>query len=220
MIPTAAESMLLGNTREALDPGRRAARHVIDFLRWIFSGLPAGSYHFDVDAQDKGTDGSEIYIAYESPVDPVKVGARPAICASVGALSFSGLGIGDTAYVDWATGAKTRMDLIPTTLGISVLTTKSVEATKLAWFCVEQIWMYREEIVKTEDSLHYLGARPVISTPSAPGSLMVPSTEEEWVACTAQFPMYVTHCATTLPMNKRILREARFTAKTSTSGVR
>jgi hypothetical protein len=215
MNPTASESLMLGNVADALDPGMRAARHIIDFIRWRFSLLPVGAYHWEEEAQDKSAPGSEIYIAYEGPIDPAVCGQRPAVTVAVGTMTFSGLGIGDRIHIDWQTGAQTRMDLIPTALNINVLSTKSIEAAKLRWFIVEQIWMFRDEIVRTEGALHNIGPRPSLGTPGPPGSLMVASTEEEWVACIAQFPMYVQHCATTLPMNKRILNDVRFNPKAS-----
>lgn len=219
MTVTSAESMLLGNAAEALDPLTSATRHVIDFIRWRFSKLPAGGYHWSEDCLEKtNQEGSEVYIAHETPIDVVNVGQRPAITGVIEGISLQGVGIGDRAFVDWTTGATTRMDLIPTTLTIAVLSAVGIEARRLAWFVAEEIWMFRDEITKSHPAILKIGAQPSITKPLPPGSLVMPTTREEWTACIIQSPLYLQHCATTLPMNRRVLQDftTTITAKTST----
>lgn len=218
--PTTPETSLLGNTRDAFPPDIRVARHLIDFLRWRFSTHPDGAYRWDPPGgDDTGHQTSEIFIAHETPVNPKNVGQRPAITCAVGSLQFQGLGIGDAAFVDWTTGAQVRMDLIPTFTRVHVLSRVPLEAKRLAWYVAEQIWLFRDAIIKEEPALLHIGQRPSISEPTPAGSLVGPSTEHEWVAVVVQFPTYIQHVGTTLPMNRRILNAIHTAAKLPQTGV-
>ncbi len=211
MTGTISEDLLTSNGVGSFDPITRVAHHLIDFVRWRFSLLPAGAYRWDpaselIDSQKS----SEILIMYEGPVDAAKAGARPAITAAIGQSSFQGVGLNDRTHVDWATGAQTRMDLIPTMLRLHFLSTMPVEARRLAFFATNEIWALRDDIIVTCDDLLQIGQRPILSEPTPAGSLIaVPSVTHEWVAVTVQFPAFIQHCVTTHPMNKRILRDFR-----------
>lgn len=199
--------------KDYLPPPTRVRAHLIDFLRWRFSELPKGSYRWDPATGLRDDQGdSEVFISSAWPLNPQLVGQRPAITASSVSMPFSGLGINDLAYVDWNTGAQVRMDLIPTVTRIHVLSKIMVEAEKLAFFVTEQIWAFREAIVKSEPCLLQIGQRPMITEPTPPGALIPASgTEPDWRAVTIQLPTFIQHSVSTEPMNKRILREVRAT---------
>jgi hypothetical protein len=212
--PTTPEGML---GKGAYPPTIAVVRHVIDFLKWRFSKLPQGSYRWDPDSGD-ATDqtGSDVFISADTPIRPTVVGQRPAITVSRSQAAFQGTGLGDLAYVDLRTGAKVRQDLIPTNLMINVLSTVPIEAERLAWFVMEQIWTFREEIVKTMPELLYLGTKPMLSAASPAGSLVENSPDYEWVAVVVSFPCFLQHGATMLPLNKKILNGININATTPT----
>lgn len=219
-LATTPENDLVGNTRDAYPPDVRVARHLIDFLRWRFSRHPAGAYRWDpATGHLTGQDSSEIFLSHETPVNPQNVGQRPAVSCAVGSLGFQGVGIGDLAFVDWATGSQVRMDLIPTFTRIHVLSRVPFEARRLAWYVAEQIWAFRDAITKEEQVLLSIGQRPTISEPTLAGSLVGPSTSHEWTAVVVQFPTFIQHAVTTMPMNKTILNAINTAVKLPQPGV-
>lgn len=203
--PTIPESYL---GRDALSrvPTVQVVRHLISFLKWRFSLLPAGAYQWKPETEDSPDQtGSEIFIASDTPIRPEVVGARPAITVSRSALAFQGTGLGDVAYTDMNTGAKAFMDILPTHLVVNVLSTNPIEAETLAFFCVEQIWVLHEEIVSSEPSLLYIGSRPMISPPTPANALVAADVDHDWCVVSASFPAYLQHGAHKLPLNKRML---------------
>jgi hypothetical protein len=211
--PTTPESPYLG--RDMYPPTYQLVRHIISFLKWRFSKLPAGAYQWKPETESAPDQaGSEIFISADTPINPQQVGQRPAVTVLRAAATFQGAGIGDWAYTELATGAKVRMDIIPTNVMINVLSRLPVEAERLAWFCAEQIWTFREEIIQSEPSILYTGARPSISAPSPAGSL-VDSTDFEWCVVVVSFPAYLQHSTTKLPLNKKIVKSIGVTATTA-----
>jgi len=207
VIPTAPEAFLAG---AALPPTFEVVRHVVDFLQWRFSKLPAGGYQWrPEDGQSEpGRGQSEIVITADTPIDPVVVGQRPAITVLRGPGAFNGVGINDRAYVDMRTGAEVKMDLFPTHIMVNVLSILPMEAERLAWFATEQIWTFREEITQTLPHIILsLGQRPSIAAPSPAGSL-VNSTDHEWSVVVCGFPAYLHHSTTKLPLNRPIISGA------------
>lgn len=205
--------------REGLTPDVRISRLVISFLQWRFSLLPAGAYHWNPESEmtdDQET--SEIYLGYSTPVDPSRVGQRPAITACIDGYQFQGLSIGDLAFIDLQTGGEVKMDLIPAALRIYVLSRHPIEAKRLAWFVVEQIWSFRWAILSKDSSLHHLGPRPTVSPATPAGTLVSPGTEHEWSCVTIQFPAFLQHSSTLMPLNKSILKEARATTRLPQEG--
>lgn len=196
-----------------LPPAPRVRAHLLDFLRWRFSKLPEGSYRWDPStAARDDQSGSEIFISAAWPLNPAQVGQRPAITATSVSLPFSGLGINDLAYVDLATGAQVRMDLIPTTTRIHVLSRVALEAERLAFYALEQIWAMRESIVKAEPCLLQIGQRPILSEVTPPGALIQSAANEpEWRVVTIMIPTFIQHSVSTEPMNKHIVRDVRAT---------
>lgn len=202
--PTTPEGYLSG---AAYPPTFQVVRHVIDFLKWRFSLLPAGAYRWDPESDGSPEQsGSEIFISADTPIMPEKVGQRPAITVLRSTAAFQGVGIGDVAFNDLATGAVVRMDIIPTTVMVNVLSRLPVEAEKLGWFVLEQIWAFRDAIIRSEPSILYTGNRPSLSPPSPAGSLVAPSTDVEWSVVVVSFPTFLQHATTTLPLNKRIVK--------------
>jgi len=211
--PTTPEG--LGGRDQTFPPTFQMSRHILSFLKWRFSSLPPGSYQWKPETEDSPDQtGSEIFIAADTPIRPEVVGQRPALTVLRSHAAFQGSGIGDMAHVDLATGATTKMDIIPTNLMVNVLSRLPVEAERLAWFCAEQIWSYREAIIKSEPNkiFLYLGQRPSISPPSPAGSLVGDATDFEWCVVVVAFPVYLQHHTTLTPMNRPVVKSVNLTA--------
>jgi hypothetical protein len=213
--PTTPEGYLQG---QVFPPTFELVRHIISFLKWRFSTLPAGAYQWKPEAESSPDQaGAEIFISADTPIKPQVVGKRPAITVLRSGAAFQGVGIGDLAYVDLQTGAQVRMDLIPTNLMINVLSRMPVEAESLAWFIQEQIFTFREEIVKSMPQLLYTGARASISAPSPAGAL-VESTDFEWCVVVISLPAYLQHSTSKLPLNKKIVSGVSVSGATTPAG--
>lgn len=211
--PTTPEGPLVG--RGVFAPSFEVIRHVISFLKWRFSKLPQGAYRYDADAEGPEQKNSEIYIGADTPYRPESMGKRPAITVLRSQLVGAGVGLGDLAFVDLATGAKVRMDMYPTNIMINVLSTEPVEAEGIAWFILREISAFRDEICKESKGLIlYMGTRPMVSPPSPAGSL-VDSPEMEWTAVVLSYPCYIQEQVTMLPLNRPIVQGIDVNATTS-----
>jgi hypothetical protein len=207
-VVTIPEGPMVGAGQYA--PTFELVRHIVSFLKWRFSKLPPGSYHYDL--TDEGPEGkSEIFIGADTP-DPITVGQRPAITVLRSQLQAAGLSLGDRAFIDLATGAMVRMDMYPTNLMINVLSTEPVEAEGIGWFVYEQISAFRDDIVKaSKGNLLLIGPRVMISPPSPAGTL-VESAENNWIVVVLAFPTYLQRAITSLPLNRPIIKEIDITA--------
>ncbi len=203
--PSSPEYALGQNDPAAYPPTLRAVRYLVSFLQWRFSLLPIGSYHWapeDADQPDRS--GSEIYISADTPLPARAFGERPAITVLRSQLVFQGIGIGDTMDHQLTSGAKSYMDLMPTTLCISVVSRLSYVAERLAWFCWEQVFTLREEIIRTEQSILSIG-RAVTMTPPAPAGPLVESADTDWIAVALYLPTYLQHTMSFIPINRPVL---------------
>lgn len=193
----------------------RATRHIIDFLKWRFSLLPTGTYRWNPETEDTQEQvESEIFIGADTPIKTTIVGQRPAITVLYSTSAFQGVGIGDLAFHDLNTGAKAYMDLVPTTLCIAVLCRVGFVAAKLAGFVREQIFTLREEIVKTEHCILYVGTKPVVSPPS-PASSFVDTEKEDWSVVSITMPMYLQVTTSKMPLNKPIWNRTKWNLRST-----
>ncbi len=215
-IPTAPEAFLNAKQGQFYPPTFQIVRHLVDFLQWRFSKLPPGAYQWCPEGgnSETGEGQSEIFISADTPIDPVNVGQRPAVTVLRSQAAFNGVGLNDRAFVALSTGAEVKMDLLPTTIMVNFLSQQPVEAERLAWFGMEQIWAFREEIIKTLPCLLYMGQRPALSAPSPAGSL-VASTDHEWVVVVCSIPTYLQHVVTKEPLNKPIVNGFTVNATTT-----
>jgi hypothetical protein len=188
-------------------PTMRVCRHLIGFLQWRFSLLPAGSYHW-AESEEQSVDrgASEIWISGDTPIPCQTVGFRPAITVLRSQVQFQGIGIGDVIDHRWGSGSKTRTDLIPTTICVNVLSRLPMVAERLAWFVQDQIFGFREEIVRTEKCILSIGQRTSMPPPSPAGSL-VDSLEEDWSVVPLFLPAYLQHAVKTTPLNVPVLQK-------------
>ena len=199
---------------EGSSPLVRFQRVVVSFVRGLFAEAPVGAYHWEPGTSGNPLqEGSEIWIGTETPIDPEIVGMRPAVTIGRGPAAFHGVGLGDQAYVDQATGAHVKMDMLPTTLNINVLSRVPFEAEELAWFVAKHIWNLRNELMRGNTFILYLGQRPALSPPSPAGSLVGgPDTEHNWVCVSINMPVYLQHMEVAMPLNQKVLREVTIVA--------
>lgn len=202
--PTIPESYLGPG---AYPPTFEVQRHLVSFLRWQFSKLPPGAYHWDdTNAESPDQSGSEVFITTESPLGVEKVGKRPAIQVSRAAAQAQGYGFANNLYTDPATGKATRLDLLPTHLMVNVLSTVPVEAERIAFFCFERIFALREAIVASLPCLLSIGANIGIPPPMPAGSLIDQAAgTAKWYVVQLSVPTFIQYANTAEPLNKRIL---------------
>jgi hypothetical protein len=199
--PSSPEYGIQQNVVDHYPPTVRVVRHLLSFLQWRFSLLPRGAYHWEPEGEDS-PDGqeSEIYIAGDTPLPARAVGERPAVTVLRSQLAFQGIGIGDMAHHDLSTGGKSYSDLLPTTLAVNVLSRLPMVAERLAWFVQEQIFTLREDIIREEKCIIWMGQRTTITPPSPAGAL-VDSQESDWIAVAIYLPMFLQHRTSFTPIN-------------------
>lgn len=201
-VPVTAPEYQAPNGWRTGSPFLQLVRVTTEFLQGLFAQLPTGAYRWSAPSDDGA---SEIYIGMETPTAPDVTGSRPAVTVTRGAGAFQGTAIGDLAYYDMRTGAQVRMDVLPVTLSINVLSRIPVEAEELAWFIQRHIWALRDKLIVENPGILYIGSRPSISPPSPAGSLISPDSEHNWVVVSVSFPAYLQYSATTIPLNAKIL---------------
>lgn len=187
----------------------RLQRVIVSFIRGLFTQCPAGSYHWEpTNGNSQDQEGSEIWIGTETPINPEITARRPAVVVGRGPAAFHGVGLGDTAYIDGRTGGHVKMDMIPTTLNVNVLSRIPMEAEEIAWFIARHLWVLRNEILRGNSFILYTGQRPSLSPPSAAGTLVGgPDAESDWIVVTVSMPVYLQHMEVAIPLNKPILQE-------------
>lgn len=200
-------------SEEGSSPLVRLQRVAIKFVRELFQDCPPGAYHWEPSKGSQDQEGSEIWIGGEYPVNPSHVGKRPAVVVGRGPAAFQGIGIGDQAFFDQTTGGFVKMDMMPVTLTVSVLSKVATEAEELGFFIMKYMWSLRAEMMKGNNFIMYMGQRPSISPPTPPGALLGgPQADSDWVAVTVSFPVFLQHMEVVVPLNKPILQEVTFTA--------
>lgn len=202
---------------EGSSPMVRFQRVMVAFVRGLFAQCPPGAYRWDPEtAENPLQEGSEIWIGTETPISPDIVAMRPAVSIGRGPAAFHGIGLGDQAYIDQATGAHVKMDMIPMTMNINVVSRMPMEAEELAWFIARHIWNLRNEILRGNTFILYTGQRPALSPPSPAGTLVSgPETEHNWSAVGISMPVYLQHMEVAMPLNKPVLREVVMVATAS-----
>lgn len=206
-MPSSPDFALQQNNAAMYPPTVRAVYHLVSFLQWRFSLLPAGAYHWAPEDQD-APEGvrSEIYISGDTPLPARAVGDRPAITVLRSQLAFQGVGMGDVADHNLRTGGKAYMDLLPTTLCVNVLSRLAFVSERLAWFVQDQIFTLREEIIRTEKCILALGARTTMAPPSPAGAL-VDTVESDWINVALYLPVYLQHRTSNVPINVPVLKK-------------
>lgn len=200
MTAVVPESAWLGRS----SPLVAVCTHLCDFLQWRFSLLPTGAFRY-ARRTDGGVDEtSEIHISTDFPMNPDVIGQRPAISVFRSGAQLQGIGIGDRGFLDFASGAEMRADLVPLNIMVGVLSGTPWEAEALAWHALNEISAFRNVIVKTSPDLVYLGNRPSLTPPGPPGA-MVDSPADNWRAVIIGFPAFLSYKHIVTPLNRPFL---------------
>jgi hypothetical protein len=208
--PNTPEYRLTSKNPDHYPPAMRAVFTFISFIKWRFSLAPTGAFRWLSETENTPDQkGSEIFIAHAVPLKGETVGMRPAITVSRSTVAFQGVGIGDLAFHDMATGAKAYQDLIPTTVVINVLSRIPFVADRLAHFVQEEIFTMREEIIRTEPCILYTGAKATLPPPQPAPPLMITGADHEWSVAQILIPTFLQHTTSKLPLNKPSVREFR-----------
>lgn len=189
----------------------RLVRHVLAFVKDVFSYCPPGAYQWKPETESSPDQtGSEIFIAAAPPLKVEVMGQRPAVTVVRSGAAYRGIGIGDLAFTDVSTGAKAKMDIVPTNIIVHVLSRYPLESEHLAGFLNSHIWGLREQLVRSMPSLLYMGQRPNISAPTPAGALVSGDTEHNWCVVSISYPAYLQEVVHTYPLGKQILKGIRF----------
>lgn len=201
---------------QGASPFVQIIRRTVEFIQGLHAQCPPGSYRWvPGENQNPDENESEIWIGADNPVSSDLIGKRPAITVLRGAGSFQGVGIGDRAFFDFRTGGMVKMDILPVTLMINVLSRVPLEAEQLAWFEAQHIWALRRELMKNQSGIMFIGQRPSLSPPTPAGSLIAPDTEHNWSVVSVSFPAYLQHSTTTIPTGKKILNGFEISGETT-----
>lgn len=197
----------------AASPLVQLTRYTVGWIKGLFAQLPRGTYWWNPDAESEPDQGdSEIFISSDTPMNPSFIGQRPAITVTRSSAAFQGMGIGDRAFLDMRTGALAKMDIMPTTLIINVLSRVPFEAENLAWLVGSSIWAMRETFIKNQSGLLYIGGKFSIAPVSPAGSLVSPDNEHNWAAVAVAFPAYLQHSMSTMPLATPVVQKIKTTA--------
>ena len=181
-------------------PVEDVVRLMVSFLKWRFSKLPAGAYHYDL--TDGAESNSEIYIGSETPLETERIGKRPALTVLRAPAAFAGIGLGNLAYVDLYTGAEVYMDLLPTTITIASLSSVPVVSERLAWFVSTQIRSLWKMITKKSDGLILSMGQQISISPISPAGALVNDPTGDWTTVTIGIPVYLQHSVSRMPLNQ------------------
>ncbi len=183
----------------------RAVYHILNFLKWRFSLLPVGAYHWVPGSDMKEEQpGSEIFLTTDTPVRSTVLNSRPGITVLRGGIVHQGMGIGNLMHADPRTGGRSYLDLMPVTVIANVLSRLPFVAERLAGFVDEQIFTFSEEIVKTEPAFVYCGQRASISAPSPAGTL-VDEVKPGWCVVSVAIPVFMQIRTSKMPLNRPVL---------------
>lgn len=186
-------------------PITEAVRHMVSFFKWRFSKHPVGAYHYDL--EEGAESASEIFIGAETPIEVERVGKRPAITVLRSQAAFSGIGLGNLAYVDLATGAEVYMDLLPTTLTVACLSNTPVVSESLGWYCATQVRAFWKPIVRASNGLFLTTGQQISISPISPAGALVNDTTGDWTAVVLGIPVYLQHSVTRMPLNQITLED-------------
>lgn len=188
-------------------PTYEVQRHLVDFLRWRFSKLPVGAYHWNPEnAESPDQSGSEVFITTENPISVAKVGARPAITLSRGPAQAQGYGLGNVLTVDLASGKQGKLDLLPSTVLVNVVSQVAVEAERLAFFCFQQIFAMREAVVRSLPCLLSIGSNMSLSPPMGAGTLIDPvGGTPKWHVVSVNVPVFLQVATSAEPLNRGVI---------------
>lgn len=207
--PTSPDFDVTSSDPTLWPPPLRAIRHITSFVKWRFSLLPPGAYHWAPESEDTPDQkGSEVFIGTSTPLRASIVGQRPAITVERAGLGYAGLGIGDLAFHDLRNGAKAYQDMLPTTLVITVLSRIGVVAERLAFFIQDQIFTLRDELIKTEPCILYTGAKASLS-PAQPAGARLDPVASDWMAVVLSMPLFLQHSTSKMPLNRPIVNDVR-----------
>ncbi len=170
----------------------------VRFAQGLFGAAPTGCYHWSPD------DNTEIFISDESPIEPEKVGQRPAISFTRGQVQFYSLGMDDLLFYRQDIDKKVKSVLVPGTMNINCMSRVDIEADNIAWIMAEHMWALRDLLMGNE-LFFEIGRQPVLMPPTQAGSLVADDQGHEWYVSTVSMPFQFHRTTARTPLGKRIV---------------
>jgi hypothetical protein len=169
------------------------------FIQGLFHAAPPGAYHWEPNENS-----TEIIVSNENVIDAERVGVRPAITFTRGAVRFYTLGHDDMLGYDLRTGQKEKGVLVPGVMSVNCMSREDLESEQLAWIVAEQLWMNRDMLMKY--GFFEVGREAVVGAVSPAGSLVTNDGGKEWYVTTVSCPFQFYRTGTLTPLGKAIVR--------------
>lgn len=182
----------------------------MSFVQGLFAGAQPGEYHWTPDEQT-----TEIVIRDENPINVEKIGARPAINFTIGAVQFYSLGMDDMLGYDFKNAKKTKSVLVPGVTTINVSSRTDIEAHNLAWVVSEHIWLLRELLMK--EGFFEIGRGINISPPTPAGAVIQGDQGDEWYCSAISVPWQFARQSAFTPLGQNIANSIEATVNANTA---
>lgn len=188
----------------------------VRFCQGLFAAAPPGCWHW---TDEEGSENSEIFISDESPIQPEKVGQRPAISFTRGPVQFYSLGMDDLLFYRQDIDKKTKSVLVPGTMSINCMSRVDIEADNIAWVVGEHMWALRDLLIGNH-LFFEIGRQLVIEPPTPAGSLVADDQGDGWFVSTVAMPFQFHRTTSRTPLGKEIVRSVELSLNTQNKPVR
>lgn len=122
---------------------------------------------------------TEIIISDQSPDELQRSNKRPIISTARGHATFGSTSISQTQYLDIATDAKRIIDLINSSVTITVVAREGLEAQSLAYTIFRMIPVFKPAIMRL-GRMHHIGNNITVTPETQQGQLVPGSSTPEW----------------------------------------
>jgi hypothetical protein len=158
-------------------------RVTLAFLQGLFAQCPRGQFHWNADSKI-----SEIYIHDANPVDPEKIGQKPAITIIRSPMQFGQLFMDDMQDFNILDGQRTHSDMLSGTLVLNALSKVGVEAEEIAWFTARHTWILRRMLLRR--GFHDVGRGMRVDAVTPAGALVAGDSDQIWRKVSILMPFH------------------------------
>ena len=151
-----------------------ATRAWLIWLQGLFRVRPLGQYRWSPNMTE-----TEIVITDQNPDEVERTNKRPIISTARGPATFLSTSISQTQYLDIATDAKKVIDIISSSVTISVVAREGLEAQSLAYTIFRMIPVFKPSILRL-GRMHHIGNNITVTPETQQGQILPGSSTPEW----------------------------------------